>query len=178
MTGKIIIVGIDHSEQSRAALEWAADYARCTGAKLRAISVHPHWHAALPYAVGVAGLPLIEQESWDDQDRLAMTDLFRSVHPEPGWELAQTTGDPGPELVRAADRAGLLVVGTREHRGFERFLEGSVSHYCLRHSDIPVVAVPVPTSVVRATEPTLADVGAVAEDVNVERTVIAADSEA
>jgi nucleotide-binding universal stress UspA family protein len=34
------------------------------------------------------------------------------------------------------------VVGTGEHTGVRRLLEGSVSHYCLSHAACPVVAVP------------------------------------
>jgi nucleotide-binding universal stress UspA family protein len=34
------------------------------------------------------------------------------------------------------------VVGTQEHTGLRRAVAGSVSHYCLSHADVPVVAVP------------------------------------
>ena len=42
----------------------------------------------------------------------------------------------------------LLVVGTKEHSGLRRAVSGSVSHYCLSHAEVPVVAVPIltPTS--------------------------------
>jgi nucleotide-binding universal stress UspA family protein len=36
----------------------------------------------------------------------------------------------------------VLVVGTREHTGLRRAVAGSVSHYCLSHAGVPVVAVP------------------------------------
>ncbi|WP_195909277.1 universal stress protein [Microlunatus sp. Gsoil 973] len=139
-----MVVGIDRSAPSRAALEWAVDYVLSTGSRLHVISVHPHWHAGLPFAVGVAGAPLVDQQSWDEEDRQAIAELYRSVTPEPDWKLSQISGEPGPELVRASERADLLVVGTREHRGFDRLLEGSVSRYCLARSNVPVVAVPAP----------------------------------
>ena len=36
----------------------------------------------------------------------------------------------------------LLALGAREHTGIGRLLAGSVSHYCLSHSAVPVAAVP------------------------------------
>ena len=55
MIKKIVVVGIDQSAASQSALDWAVDYARATGATVRAVGVHPSWHAALPYTIGVAG---------------------------------------------------------------------------------------------------------------------------
>jgi nucleotide-binding universal stress UspA family protein len=143
MINETVAVGVDQSAQSRAALEWAADYARRTGASLHVISVHPHWRPALPYAVGVAGIPLSDDQDWVNQAHAAINQMFDSIKPEPHWTLTQIDGEPGVELVRAAHGVGLLVVGTREHTGINRYLEGSVSHYCLRHAGVPVVAVPV-----------------------------------
>lgn len=147
MSREIVVVGVDQSVQSAAALRWAVNYARRTAASLQVVSVHPHWSPTLPYAMGVAGLPLANQQAWDDQAHTAIRQLFNSVRPEPHWRLTQLNGTPGPELVRAAHNASLLVVGTREHVGIDRFLEGSVSHYCVRHALVPVVIVPARTAV-------------------------------
>lgn len=152
MSTQTVVVGIDQSAASQSALNWAADYARATGATLHVVGVHPNWHAAMPYSVGVAGVPLLDQKSWDDADLVNLSAMFHSVRPETAWRLTQVDGDPGPQLVKAAKDASLLVVGTREHTGFDRFLEGSVSHYCLRHSPVPVVAVPASASAVVETE--------------------------
>lgn len=143
MTRETVVVGVDQSAQSRAALQWAASYARRTGAALQVVSVHPHQTLTLPYAVGLAGAPLINQEAWTEEARAAIADLFSSIHPEPHWTLTQVDGSAGPDLVRIARGAELLVVGTGEHVGVDRFLEGSVSRYCLHHSQVPVVAVPL-----------------------------------
>lgn len=55
--------------------------------------------------------------------------------------LEHIVGPPGPVLVGEAERAQLLIVGTREHIGIRRLLTGSVSHYCLGHASCPVVAI-------------------------------------
>lgn len=143
MIRETVVVGVDQSPQSRAALDWAVGYARRIGAALHVVSVHPHHGPALPYAMGVAGMPLIDQKAWDDEAHAAMAELYNSIRPEPHWRLSQVDGLPGQVLVRMAQDAALLVVGTREHVGMDRFLEGSVSHYCLHHAGVPVVAVPL-----------------------------------
>jgi nucleotide-binding universal stress UspA family protein len=46
-------------------------------------------------------------------------------------------------LVRSADEAELLVIGSREHDTSGRVLAGGISHYCISHATRPVVVVPV-----------------------------------
>jgi nucleotide-binding universal stress UspA family protein len=150
MTTESVVVGVDQSVQSAAALKWAVNYARRTGTSLRVVSAHPHHAPPMPYTAGVAGIPLVEQQAWVEESHAAIKALFDSIRPEPHWTLTQIDGSPGPELIAAARDASLLVVGTREHVGADRFLEGSVSHYCVRHAQVPVVV--VPASEVQAAE--------------------------
>jgi nucleotide-binding universal stress UspA family protein len=53
------------------------------------------------------------------------------------------SGDPDDELVHVAidEGADLLVVGSHEHRGIERFLLGSTSEKVLRHAPCSVLVV-------------------------------------
>lgn len=142
-----IIVGIDNSEPSRAALRWAADYARATGGTLRAVYVHSYElggamvnsssFSASAYRVGVEAAA---------RHRAAAEALFAGVEGGPGWGLELLEGSIDRLLVERATNARLLVVGTREHRGLDRILVGSVSHYCLSHASCPVVAVPASVS--------------------------------
>jgi nucleotide-binding universal stress UspA family protein len=74
--------------------------------------------------------------------RQTMAAVFDAVSPRPDWTLQFASGDTGRVLVRQSRNARLLVVGTREHIGLARILDGSVSHYCLTHAVCPVVAVP------------------------------------
>ena len=84
----------------------------------------------------------------DDSYREAVKAAFAAVRPEKGWELQFMPNDAGPVLVAESRSASMLVIGTREHTGFGRFLVGSVSHYCLSHAHCPVLAVPVERVVV------------------------------
>ncbi|HKN43988.1 MAG TPA: universal stress protein, partial [Propionibacteriaceae bacterium] len=141
-----IVVGLDDSPSSKAALDWAAVQARSVGAVLRAVHVLD-W----PYGLSSAGFPApanfkeLTREEVEDSYRRAITAVFDAVSPSPDWILQFASGDAGQILVRQSDGARLLVLGTREYVGLGRLLTGSVSHYCLSHAACPVVAVPVPS---------------------------------
>ena len=140
-----ILVGIDESPASAAALRWAADLSRTTGAPLRLLHA---WQmssaAAAALAAGTAGY--IEAATADARARATrwVLDTLGGDAAQIRWTLQVIEGGPGPALVEQARTARLLVVGTREHRGIRRAISGSVSHYCLSHADVPVVAVPRP----------------------------------
>jgi len=141
-----IVVGLDDSPSSKAALDWAAEQARSVGAVLRAVHVLD-W----PYGLSSAGFPApanfkkLTREEIEDSYRQTITAVFDAVSPSPDWILQFASGDAGQVLVRQSDGARLLVVGTREYIGLGRLLSGSVSHYCLSHASCPVVAVPAPS---------------------------------
>jgi nucleotide-binding universal stress UspA family protein len=144
MTRNEIIVGLDDSPSSRAALRWAARQAVLAETPLRAIHV-------LDWPYGLAADPEANttQPSHDEIDesyRSSITAVFEQASPHSDWQLEFARGDAGPVLVREAKDAQLLVVGTREHVGLGRLLVGSISHYCLTHANCPVVAVPAETS--------------------------------
>jgi nucleotide-binding universal stress UspA family protein len=142
-----IVVGLDDSPSSKAALNWAAEHAKSVGAVLRAIHVLD-W----PYGLSSAGFPApvdfmdLSREELQNAYRQSITAVFDAISPRPDWILQFASGDTGPVLVRQSKDARLLVVGTREHVGLGRLVSGSVSHYCLSHAACPVVAVPAPAS--------------------------------
>ncbi len=139
-----ILVGLDMSPASRAALAWAADYARLTGARVRAL------HAlVIPPEVAVAGVlgrpaDPVPERNVDVAYREAVAGVWDAVHPDADWRLEFYLDDPGPMLARHSADAQLLVIGTREHVGLGRLISASVSHYCVRHAHCPIVAVPEP----------------------------------
>ncbi|HVK35029.1 MAG TPA: universal stress protein [Microlunatus sp.] len=137
-----IVVGVDVSPSSTAALAWAADYARLTGDTL--VAVHAMPIPAALASVGVLGAPApAPVDSLDEVYRRDVEDVFSAVHPDPDWRLEFYHDDPGPAVVGAARDAAAIVVGTHEHTGLGRLVYGSVSRYCLSHAKVPVVAVPV-----------------------------------
>ena len=149
-----IVVGLDVSSASHAALAWAANHARTTGADLRAVHalVVP---AAMFAAVGTMSVPTsqVGTDRAEEAYRNAVTAVWEMVQPEPSWRLEFYVADPFRLLVTESTDADLLVIGTREHVGWGRILNGSISHYCLSHARCPVVAVPPPATSTYRTEP-------------------------
>lgn len=151
MTTNDIVVGVDESAASTAALRWAAEQATLTGRRLRAVHA---W--SLPSADELSGASLREVSSADARARATrwLEDALRPDHTAAQPLLSVVEGQPGPVLVEASRTAGLLVVGTHEHTGLRRLVSGSVSHYCISHAEVPVVAVPASRTVYDEAEPT------------------------
>jgi nucleotide-binding universal stress UspA family protein len=146
-----IVVGLDVSRASAAALRWATDYARLTGGTL--VAVHAMPVTAALASVSVLGMPAPQPvDDIDEIYRRDVEELFAAVDPDPDWRLEFYLDDPGPAVVRAAENAAAIVVGTREHSGLGRLVYGSVSRYCLSHAKVPVVAVPFVAARVATTD--------------------------
>jgi nucleotide-binding universal stress UspA family protein len=141
MTRNEVVVGLDPSASARAALRWAAQYARVTYTDLRAVHILSWPFVSPAWAVGFdepGGLPAGTAE-----ESAAVEALYAGIHPEKDWALEHFSGAAGPRLVEQAQEAQLLVIGTGTHSALSRALFGSVSRYCLGHARCPVVAVHV-----------------------------------
>ncbi|MFI6845189.1 universal stress protein [Kitasatospora sp. NBC_00085] len=133
-----IIVGVDGSPSSRAALRWALRQARLEGASIEAISAWDYpplsgWGLTIPG-------PEIEEAA-----RLALADTVKVEQDAARLpvEVRQRTeyGHPADVLLQASHGAHLLVVGSRGLGGFTGTLLGSVSRHCVEHASCPVVVV-------------------------------------
>ena len=139
-----VVVGVDTSVSGRTALEWAAAYARATRAPLRAVHVFgPDAVAPMIWAPGaLPAIGYLATAGTGDSTRSEIQLAFDSLPPSLGWRLEFCEGPIGHTLVERSASADVLVIGTREHTGIDRVLNGSVSHYCVSHAACPVVAVP------------------------------------
>ena len=151
--GSRVIVGVDDSQAGLAALGWAVDRARCSGAQLVAVRSwalglprhggrRHHLHLAHPRVV----LYFRGDEQRDASVRLVRR-AFRIVNGGLPRDVTVTVktpeGDPGAALTGAATKPGdLIVVGDEQASRWRRAGRGSVSRYCFRHAACPVVAVP------------------------------------
>ncbi|MDQ1629416.1 MAG: hypothetical protein QOI54_3160 [Actinomycetota bacterium] len=138
-TRPMIAVGFDNSSAAVAALRWAVEQARTAGLSLRVVYV---WELK---ALAMAAMSAEAWETASADARARATQWVRdALGADPGirWSLDIVEGPPGPALVTRSRGARLLVLGTKEHTGLRRVVLGSVSHYCLSHADLPVVAVP------------------------------------
>ncbi|MGV9343586.1 universal stress protein [Streptomyces spiralis] len=131
-----VVVGVDGSAESLAATEWAAREAERRGRNLRlfhAWNWHPrHGEGARAEAVQryLARRALSRAE-----------ERARGACPGLSLEEEQAGGPATAALLKAAGRAGLLVLGSRGLSGFTGFLVGSVALATVARASCPVVLV-------------------------------------
>lgn len=131
-----IVVGVDGSEASRAAVRWAAAEA------------------------GLRQVPLVAVEAWEfsplifaadvpvalDELRDSVTGHLHGVVTDEvpdGVEVVEMVVEraPVPALLGQCDPDDILVVGSRGRGGFAGLLLGSVSQQLAQHAECPVVIV-------------------------------------
>jgi nucleotide-binding universal stress UspA family protein len=132
----IVVVGIDGSDESSAALRWAAEEARLRGAVLKVVSV---WH--LPTA-GYMAVPISMEDTRAATVELIDQQIKEVLGATPDPTLREVReGSPAPQLLDAAKGASQIVVGSRGRGGFSGLLLGSVSAQVAHHAPCPVTIV-------------------------------------
>lgn len=142
-----IVVGVDGSTNSKAALRWAAKLAPTLGAHLDVVTAwqFPVFSTMNPDVMSAGLLPAYpelwhpEADAKKVQD-LTLMDVFKGA-PPPGLTNAVEEGQPASVLLDAAEGATMLVIGSRGHGGFAGLLLGSVSRTCTEHAKCPVLVV-------------------------------------
>ncbi|MFB6891532.1 universal stress protein [Kitasatospora sp. NPDC056327] len=131
-----VVVGVDGSAASAAAVRFAADLAARRQAVLHAVRVRRR----IPFAR--IDPPAVEEEI----RRLLVASTADALAEHPGVRLTHEVvrGHPVEELARVSERALAVVVGRRGGGGFTGMRLGSVPHGLLRRARCPVVTVPVP----------------------------------
>ncbi|MEV4430378.1 universal stress protein [Streptomyces sp. R-07] len=134
-----VVVGVDGSPASYAALRWAVRQAGQTGATLEVVGVYD-----VPGATGWSAPPV--DAAFDEKQAVeALTEELGAVLSRSGevppLEQHVVRGNPAKVLIEASADAELLVVGSRGRGGFASLLLGSVSQQCAVHASCPVVIV-------------------------------------
>ena len=138
--GSGIVVGVDGSEASIAALREARRLADATGQTVEATAFWDYPQIVDGYvAVGIGRF-----------EDAAAEILQQSVEKAFGPALPDNVvtrlvrGHPRQGLIEASRNAGMVVVGRRGHGGFGGLLLGSVSSACVAHAHCPVLVVHAP----------------------------------
>ena len=141
-----VLVGVDGSDHSRRALEWAMREAAHHHVPLTVMTVRPApVRPATEIFWGIRELP--EDSGELELAQAAVQQFADKVAREigvivPELTVSAVTGDAAEELVKASRDADLLVVGSRGGGGFASLLMGSVSSQATHHAACPVVVVP------------------------------------
>jgi nucleotide-binding universal stress UspA family protein len=142
MSEQRIVVGVDGSQSSKAALAWAIGQAELTDATLEAVMA---WEYPISFAgVGYAPIgSLPDTDFAENAEQVLGAVISETVDPASEIKVSATVreGNPARILLEAARDAELLVVGSRGHGGFTEALLGSVSQHCVHHAQCPVVIV-------------------------------------
>ena len=143
-----VVVGVDDSDGSRAALTFAAEEARQRNAPL--LLLH-----ALPWPPGGTTATLPADARLRGALEAGAQTLVRTAAVEAAAVLGSdrvsgsvADGDPVTALSTASSEAQLVVVGRRGVGGVAGLLLGSTASGLVTHADCPVVVLPDPTSVV------------------------------
>ena len=148
LMSKAIVVGVDGSDASRAALRWAADEARLRSTQL--VAVHA-WSFIPAQPIGDPGMlampagDLAGQLGAENEAARGTLEaaVSEALGTEPDIEVEQklVEGDPGAALVAESEAAELVVVGSHGRSGLKAALLGSVSRHVANHAACPVVIV-------------------------------------
>jgi len=139
-----IVVGVDGSQGSKTALEWAMTEARLTGATVDAVIT---WQDPVMYGFSYGWTPIeYEGDSFATVMGRVLDDAIADVTSRlerPVAVFARVVeGHPTQVLLDSAVGAQMLVVGSRGHSTFAGILLGSVSQHCVQHAPCPVVVIP------------------------------------
>jgi len=145
---RTIVVGVDGSPHSEAALRWAIRLAGCMGSEIVAVNAVPPptsaWYG-LGYPAAMPPELLEERELVEADARRHFVEEWCRPLRDSGlhYRTVQATGRAASLIAAAADDVGaeLVVVGRRGRGGMAELLLGSVSHELILHCAHPVLVV-------------------------------------
>jgi nucleotide-binding universal stress UspA family protein len=136
-----IVVGVDGSPSSKAALAWAVQQAELTNSTVEAVIAwqYPIAFASLYTPIG----SLLDTDFAAAAGHVLDQAISEAVDASGPVKVSATVrqGNAAQLLLDSARGADLLVLGSRGHGGFAEALLGSVSQHCVHHAPCPVVII-------------------------------------
>jgi nucleotide-binding universal stress UspA family protein len=142
-----LLVPIDFSECSSAALEYASRLASNTGARLYIVHVDELLDVTIPAIPPIEGGYVCES-LWDERRQYVRDRLAKIVPSGTNFacEYRCLMGAPAYEILKFADREriDLIVMGSHGRTGVSRLITGSVAEKIMRGSKCPVLILKAP----------------------------------
>ena len=150
-----LVVGVDGSSASNAAVIWAARDAAMRNAPLTLVHMLSTYVPTFPQIPLPGGVAV-----WQEEDgRLVLEEAAKLARESAGGAIAVTTelksSPPIPTLVQLSEDADMVVVGSHGRGAVGRVLLGSVSSGVLRGAACPVAIIPDEEQDVRDDAPVL-----------------------
>jgi nucleotide-binding universal stress UspA family protein len=137
-----LLVPIDFSPTSEAALRYAVDLAEAVGHTVVML------HAIGPMAYPVMDGAIISPPSQAAEQITSATRMLKRLEERfdrtgVAFESKVVQGGAAEEILRCAreESCGLIVMGTHGRSGWKRIALGSVAEHVMRHASIPVLTV-------------------------------------
>ena len=145
-----IVIGVDDSLESLAAVRTGAVIARRRGIPLHAVRVIP---AAPSYHVS-ASVESSERNAARIRFNIQESDLRRIVDtldPEERWTIEVLAGAAAPRIIETAEKhcAKMIIVGRHPHGFTDRIFEGETTLQVMRMASVPVLVVSTEMKTVR-----------------------------
>lgn len=136
-----ILVAVDFSDGSRAALRYAARLAKPFKAAitlLNVVEVNDGW-----LKIGANDFPVLD-EQLRESTRLRLVDFAREHGGASSWRCLTRLGKPAEEIVRAAEEldVDVIVIATRGFAGLKHAMIGSTAETVVRRAPCAVWIVP------------------------------------
>lgn len=139
-----VVVGIDGSPASLAAVRWAAPVAERYRTPLHLVYAVG---APIDYGPGLGVTVAFDNQAMRADGEATLLEAANLAREQAdGLEIIRTVVDPAPEtvLIGRSKDARMVVVGTRGLGAIGRGLLGSVSTSLARHAHCPVAVIPAP----------------------------------
>lgn len=145
----LIVIGLDGSPESLAALRWALKEAVILNAKVDVVHCYlpqtlTDFGFSSPHELHASSAIMLENE---------VAAALRETAEQPEVRQFSMSGGPSKMLVEQAKKANLLVLGVHGHTALRDLILGRVAQACLRHALCPVVVVDLDQHVVRHDTP-------------------------
>ncbi len=138
-----IVVGVEGSGGAKAALRWAITEARYRKAVVEVVTAYSNTYVPASPDFNYVPLEAVDLETEVTRMQGAVVDEVLAEVGDCGVEIKRTVarGRAPDTLIKVAEGADMLVVGSRGRGGFRGMLLGSVSQQIAHHGDCPVVIV-------------------------------------
>jgi nucleotide-binding universal stress UspA family protein len=137
----VVLVGVDGSPDSGAALQYAVEEAKRRSARLRVVSTYFPEYSVHGRTQPVTASETAIEVDLEKEVRRMVEEALAGDGVAPAVEIVIAAGPAAGVLIDKSGEVDVLVLGHRGRGGFASMLLGSVSLQCVLHAHCPVIVV-------------------------------------